>query len=135
MLALWVKVRVKPEERDRFLEAIEADALGSERMSQAACASTFFTTGRTRTSTTSSTFTGTRLRWRRTGPHPTTPSGAPPPTHSTAHPRRRVAILYFLRRPGIRLSVDLPAKACRGHQQVVMLRNPISLVSSTDHWP
>ena len=31
MLALWVKVRVKPEQRQRFLTAIEADALGSER--------------------------------------------------------------------------------------------------------
>ena len=31
MLAIWVKVRVKPEERERFLAAIEADALGSER--------------------------------------------------------------------------------------------------------
>ena len=31
MLALWVKVRVKPELRQRFLEAIEVDALGSER--------------------------------------------------------------------------------------------------------
>jgi (4S)-4-hydroxy-5-phosphonooxypentane-2,3-dione isomerase len=31
MLALWVKVRVKPEGRARFLQAIEADALGSER--------------------------------------------------------------------------------------------------------
>ena len=31
MLAMWVKVRVKPQERDRFLKAIEADALGSER--------------------------------------------------------------------------------------------------------
>jgi (4S)-4-hydroxy-5-phosphonooxypentane-2,3-dione isomerase len=31
MLALWVKVRVKPNERERFLQAIEADALGSER--------------------------------------------------------------------------------------------------------
>ena len=31
MLALWVKVRVKPAERQRFLAAIEADALGSER--------------------------------------------------------------------------------------------------------
>jgi quinol monooxygenase YgiN len=30
MLALWVKVRVKPEERERFLKAIEVDALGSE---------------------------------------------------------------------------------------------------------
>jgi autoinducer 2-degrading protein len=30
MLALWVKVRVKPEERERFLNAIEVDALGSE---------------------------------------------------------------------------------------------------------
>jgi autoinducer 2-degrading protein len=31
MLAMWVKVRVKPEARDRFLQAIEVDALGSER--------------------------------------------------------------------------------------------------------
>ena len=31
MLALWVKVRVKPEGRERFLKAIEVDAIGSER--------------------------------------------------------------------------------------------------------
>jgi quinol monooxygenase YgiN len=31
MLAMWVKVRVKAEARKRFLEAIEVDALGSER--------------------------------------------------------------------------------------------------------
>ena len=31
MLAMWVKVRVKPEDRQRFLHAIEVDALGSER--------------------------------------------------------------------------------------------------------
>ena len=31
MLAMWVKVRVKTEERERFLKAIEADAIGSER--------------------------------------------------------------------------------------------------------
>jgi len=31
MLALWVKVRVKPDARDRFLQAIEVDAIGSER--------------------------------------------------------------------------------------------------------
>lgn len=31
MYAIWVKVRIKPEERQRFLEAIEVDALGSER--------------------------------------------------------------------------------------------------------
>ena len=31
MLAMWVKVRVKPQLRQRFLEAIEVDALGSER--------------------------------------------------------------------------------------------------------
>jgi quinol monooxygenase YgiN len=30
MLALWVKVRIKPEARERFLKAIEVDALGSE---------------------------------------------------------------------------------------------------------
>lgn len=31
MIALWVKVRVKPEGRERFLKAIEVDAEGSER--------------------------------------------------------------------------------------------------------
>jgi len=31
MFALWVKVRVKPDGRERFLKAIETDALGSER--------------------------------------------------------------------------------------------------------
>ena len=31
MLALWVKVRVKPEGRERFLKAIEVDAIGSEK--------------------------------------------------------------------------------------------------------
>jgi (4S)-4-hydroxy-5-phosphonooxypentane-2,3-dione isomerase len=31
MIAIWVKVRVKPQGRQRFLEAIEIDALGSER--------------------------------------------------------------------------------------------------------
>ena len=31
MLAIWVKARVKPAQRQKFLEAIEQDALGSER--------------------------------------------------------------------------------------------------------
>jgi (4S)-4-hydroxy-5-phosphonooxypentane-2,3-dione isomerase len=31
MLAMWVKVRVKAAEHERFLRAIEADAIGSER--------------------------------------------------------------------------------------------------------
>ena len=31
MIAKWIKVRVKPEQRQRFLDAIEVDALGSER--------------------------------------------------------------------------------------------------------
>lgn len=31
MIAIWVKVRAKPEQRQRFLAAIEADALGAER--------------------------------------------------------------------------------------------------------
>jgi autoinducer 2-degrading protein len=31
MLVMWVKVRVKAAERERFLRAIEADAIGSER--------------------------------------------------------------------------------------------------------
>ena len=31
MIAIWVKVKVKPERRNDFLKAIEVDALGSER--------------------------------------------------------------------------------------------------------
>jgi len=31
MLAIWVKVRVKPDMREKFLKAIEHDALGSEK--------------------------------------------------------------------------------------------------------
>jgi autoinducer 2-degrading protein len=31
MIAIWVKVRIKPDQRKKFLEAIEVDALGSER--------------------------------------------------------------------------------------------------------
>src|SRR5919108_4782104 len=31
MIAMWVKARVKPDQRKRFLEAIEIDALASER--------------------------------------------------------------------------------------------------------
>ena len=31
MIAIWVKVKVKPERRGDFLKAIEVDALGSER--------------------------------------------------------------------------------------------------------
>ncbi|MFA7248283.1 MAG: putative quinol monooxygenase [Dehalococcoidia bacterium] len=31
MIAMWVKARIHPEQRQRFLEGIEADALGSER--------------------------------------------------------------------------------------------------------
>ena len=37
MLAIWVKVRVKAEERQRFLKAIEVDALGSERDEAGCC--------------------------------------------------------------------------------------------------
>ena len=31
MIGVWVKVRVKPEGKKKFLEAIEIDAVGSER--------------------------------------------------------------------------------------------------------
>ena len=31
MLAMWVKVRIKPGARERFLQAIEVDCIGSER--------------------------------------------------------------------------------------------------------
>jgi hypothetical protein len=30
MLAIWVKVRIKPELRQRFLDAIEVDALAGQ---------------------------------------------------------------------------------------------------------
>src|SRR6266702_8220951 len=31
MIAAWVNVRIKPDQRQRFLDAIEVDALGSEK--------------------------------------------------------------------------------------------------------
>ena len=31
MLAIWVKVKIKPGQRQKFLHAIEVDALGSEK--------------------------------------------------------------------------------------------------------
>ena len=31
MIAKWIKVRIKPDQRQRFLDAIEVDALGSEQ--------------------------------------------------------------------------------------------------------
>jgi len=31
MIAKWIKVRIKPEKRQRFLDAIKVDAVGSER--------------------------------------------------------------------------------------------------------
>jgi len=31
MIAMWVKARIKPDQRKRFLEAIEIDAVASER--------------------------------------------------------------------------------------------------------
>ncbi len=31
MIAKWIKVRVKPDMRQKFLDAIEVDAVGSER--------------------------------------------------------------------------------------------------------
>ncbi len=31
MLAIWAKVKVKPEQKKRFLEAIEHDAIAPER--------------------------------------------------------------------------------------------------------
>jgi quinol monooxygenase YgiN len=37
VLAIWVKVRVKPAERARFLAAIEQDAIGSERDEPGCC--------------------------------------------------------------------------------------------------
>jgi len=37
VLAIWVKVRIKPAERGRFLAAIEQDALGSERDEAGCC--------------------------------------------------------------------------------------------------
>ena len=88
MFGIWVKVRIKPELRQRFLHAIEIDALGSER-DEPGCLRFnvlqdeqdenvyyFY-----------EVYTG-RRRWRPTAPRPTTPSGARRPTRSTGRPRR-----------------------------------------------
>src|ERR1700730_12662398 len=69
-------------------------------MSQGACASTSFRTRRTRTSTISTKFIGTRQHWRRIGRRPTMPSGGRPRTRSTGHQKRRAVRPSFPRRPG-----------------------------------
>jgi (4S)-4-hydroxy-5-phosphonooxypentane-2,3-dione isomerase len=88
MLAMWVKVRVKPAERERFLKAIEVDALGSER-DEPGCMRFnvlqdaqdqnvyyFYEVYRDEAA----------LQAHRAG-RPTTPSGARPRTRWTARPR------------------------------------------------
>ena len=37
MIAKWIKVRVKPDMHEKFLKAIEVDALGSERDEPGCC--------------------------------------------------------------------------------------------------
>ena len=96
MLAMWVKVRVKSEERVRFLRRSRRMPWAPNGMSQAACASTFCATSKTPTSTTSLKFTGTKPRWKRTGQPHTMRYGGRPQTLWTGRPRRRVAIPYFL---------------------------------------
>jgi hypothetical protein len=96
MLAMWVKVRVKAEERERFSRRSRRMLWAPNGMSQVAFASTYCETSRTRMSITSSRFTGAKPRWKRTGQRRTLQFGARLQTLSTAHPRRRVAILCFL---------------------------------------
>jgi quinol monooxygenase YgiN len=96
MLAMWVKVRVKAGERERFLKAIEADARGSER-DEPGCLRFnvmrdqqdqnvyyFFEVYRDEAALEAHRAAPHYAVWRRLQ------------TPSTAHPRRRVAILCFL---------------------------------------
>ena len=108
MLAMWVKVRVKAEERERFLKAIEADAIGSEqdepgclrfnvlRDQQDQNVYYFFEVYRDEAALEAH-------RARRT-----MRCGAPPPIPWTAHPRRRAATLCFPQRSGTGNSAGRP---------------------------
>src|SRR5947207_11967159 len=105
MLAMWVKVRVKPQERERFLKAIEVDALGSEgdepgclrfnvlQDEQDQNVYYFYEVYRDQAA----------LEAHRAAPHytpysPTTPSGALPRTLSTGRLRRRAVSPSFPQR-------------------------------------
>jgi hypothetical protein len=101
MLAMWVKVRVKPSERERFLKAIEVDALGSERDEPGCMRFNVLQDTQDQHIYYSTKSTATRRHWRRIGRRPTTPCGAQPQTPWTARPRRRAARLYFLLPRGI----------------------------------
>src|SRR5271169_2182573 len=93
MLAMWVKVRVKPGERERFLKAIEVDALGSER-DKPGCLR-FNVLQDARDQNVYLRYTATKRRWRRIAPHRITPSGARRATPSTAQWRRRAPTPSF----------------------------------------
>ena len=100
MLAMWVKVRVKPDQRDRFLKAIEVDALGSEgdepgcmrfnvlQDEQDQNVYYFYEVYRDQAA----------LEAHRAAPHYAVCVRLP--TRSTARPRRHAARPCFLRRPG-----------------------------------
>jgi hypothetical protein len=98
MLAMWVKVRVKPEERERFLKAIEVDALGSER-DEANCMR-FNVLQDAEDQNVYYFYEVYRDEARRIGRRPITPSGGQPRTRWTARPRRHAARPSFQRRPG-----------------------------------
>ena len=122
MLAMWVKVRVKPEARERFLKAIEVDALGSER-DEAGCMRFnvlqdgedqnvyyFYEVYRDEAA----------LEAHRAAP--TTPSGARPRTPWTARLRRRAARPFFPLRPGIGSEkARHPGKASGQHRRQPMV--------------
>ena len=76
MLAIWVKVRIKPEHRETFLKAIEVDALGSENDEPGCLRFNVLQDGPTPTSTTSTRSTRTKQPSRRTARRRTTPCGA-----------------------------------------------------------
>src|SRR5438105_9526031 len=88
MLAIWVKVRVKPELRQRFLEAIEADALASERDEAGCLRFNVLQDGRDENVYYFYEVYDNQPRWTPIGPSRTTPAGPPAPARPTGPPGR-----------------------------------------------
>jgi hypothetical protein len=91
MLAMWVKVRIKPDQRKKFLDAIEVDALGSERDEPGCLRFNVLQDEKDPNVYYFFELYKDQPRWRRIGPCRTTPRGAPPRTPSMGPPSPRAA--------------------------------------------
>jgi hypothetical protein len=94
MLAIWVKVRVKPDQKKRFLEAIEVDALGSEKDEPGCLRFNVLQDEQDENVYYFYEVYKTRRRWRLTARRRTIRCGERRRIASMARPRRRAASPY-----------------------------------------